>query len=78
LEIVAQRTEVTHRQRQILKALKLGEPARFYDFTATSGTSRRLRDGDPTGTDAQATKLRRAAIASLRRRETTARPARAP
>jgi hypothetical protein len=30
---VAQRTELTHRQRQILKALKLGEPARFYDFT---------------------------------------------
>jgi hypothetical protein len=31
---VAQRTELTHRQRQILKALKLPEPARFYDFTA--------------------------------------------
>ena len=30
---VAQRTELTHRQRQILKALKLPEPARFYDFT---------------------------------------------
>ena len=30
---VAQRTELTHHQRQILKALKLGEPARFYDFT---------------------------------------------
>jgi len=30
---VAQRTELTHRQRQVLKALKLPEPARFYDFT---------------------------------------------
>ena len=30
---VAQRTELTHRQRQILKALGLPEPARFYDFT---------------------------------------------
>ena len=30
---VAQRTELTHHQRQILKALKLPEPARFYDFT---------------------------------------------
>jgi len=30
---VAQRTELTHRQRQILRSLKLPEPARFYDFT---------------------------------------------
>jgi len=30
---VAQRTETTHRQRQILKALELPEPPRFYDFT---------------------------------------------
>jgi Transposase DDE domain len=29
---VAQRTELTHRQRQILKALELPEPPRFYDF----------------------------------------------
>jgi hypothetical protein len=29
---VAQRTELTHRQRQILTALKLPEPPRFYDF----------------------------------------------
>lgn len=29
---VAQRTELTHRQRQILAALKLPEPPRFYDF----------------------------------------------
>jgi transposase len=36
---VAQRTELTHRQRQILKALELPEPPRFYDFTpATSAT----------------------------------------
>ncbi len=30
---VAQRTELTHPQRQLLKALRLPEPARFYDFT---------------------------------------------
>jgi Transposase DDE domain len=30
---VAQRTELTHHQRQILKALELPEPPRFYDFT---------------------------------------------
>ncbi len=30
---VSQRTELTHRQRQILKALDLPEPARFHDFT---------------------------------------------
>jgi transposase len=30
---VAQRTELTHRQRQILTALKLPEPPLFYDFT---------------------------------------------
>ncbi len=30
---VAQRTELTHHQRQILKALELSEPPRFYDFT---------------------------------------------
>ena len=30
---VSQRTELTHHQRQILKALKLPEPARFYNFT---------------------------------------------
>jgi Transposase DDE domain len=30
---VAQRTELTHRQRRILKALELPEPPRFYDFT---------------------------------------------
>jgi hypothetical protein len=30
---VAQRTELTHRQRHILKALELPEPPRFYDFT---------------------------------------------
>jgi hypothetical protein len=36
--IVAQRTELTHPQRQILKALELPEPPRFYDFTpAASG-----------------------------------------
>jgi hypothetical protein len=29
---VAQRTELTHRQRQILKTLELPEPPRFYDF----------------------------------------------
>jgi hypothetical protein len=29
---VAQRTELTHRHRQILAALKLPEPPRFYDF----------------------------------------------
>ena len=33
---VAQRTELTHPQRHILKALKLPEPARFYDFTPLS------------------------------------------
>jgi len=33
---VAQRTELTHRQRQILKALELPEPPRFYDFTPTA------------------------------------------
>ena len=30
---VSQRTELTHRQRQILSALELPEPARFHDFT---------------------------------------------
>ncbi len=30
---VSQRTEMTHRQRQILSALELPEPARFHDFT---------------------------------------------
>ena len=30
---VSQRTELTHGQRQILKALELPEPPRFYDFT---------------------------------------------
>ena len=30
---VAQRTELTQRQRQILKALELPEPPRSYDFT---------------------------------------------
>jgi transposase len=30
---VAQRTELTHRQRSILTALELPEPPRFYDFT---------------------------------------------
>ena len=30
---VSQRTELTHRQRQILNALDLPEPARFHDFT---------------------------------------------
>jgi len=30
---VSQRTELTHPQRQILKALELPEPPRFYDFT---------------------------------------------
>jgi DDE family transposase len=30
---VAQRTELTHHQRRILKALELPEPPRFYDFT---------------------------------------------
>ncbi|MGH3587340.1 MAG: IS1634 family transposase, partial [Pseudonocardia sp.] len=30
---VAQRTELTHAQRRILKALELPEPPRFYDFT---------------------------------------------
>ena len=30
---VSQRTELTHRQRQILSALDLPEPARFHDFT---------------------------------------------
>ena len=30
---VSQRTELTHHQRQILKALDLPEPARFHDFT---------------------------------------------
>ena len=33
---VAQRTELTHHQRQILKALELPEPPRFYDFTPTA------------------------------------------
>ncbi len=32
----AQRTELTHRHRQILAALKLPEPPRFYDFTPTT------------------------------------------
>lgn len=32
---VAQRTELTPRQRQILKTLQLPEPPRFYDFTPT-------------------------------------------
>jgi hypothetical protein len=35
---VAQRTELTHRQRQILKALKLPEPPRFYDFAPAPST----------------------------------------
>jgi hypothetical protein len=30
---IAQRTELTQRQRHTLKALKLPEPPRFYDFT---------------------------------------------
>jgi hypothetical protein len=34
---VAQRTELTHRQRQILKALELPEPPRFYDFAPAAG-----------------------------------------
>jgi len=33
---VAQRTELTHGQRRILKALQLPEPPRFYDFTPAS------------------------------------------
>ena len=32
----AQRTELTHRQHQILAALKLPEPPRFHDFTPTT------------------------------------------
>jgi hypothetical protein len=36
---VAQRTELTHHQRQILKALALPEPARFYDFTPLADSS---------------------------------------
>jgi transposase len=36
---VAQRTELTHRQRQILKALELPEPPRFYDFTPAASTA---------------------------------------
>jgi transposase len=35
---VAQRTELTHRQRQILNALKLPEPPRFYDFAPAAST----------------------------------------
>jgi DDE family transposase len=34
---VAQRTELTHGQRRILKALELPEPPRFYDFTPATG-----------------------------------------
>jgi hypothetical protein len=34
---VAQRTELTHRQRQILKALEPPEPPRFYDFAPAAG-----------------------------------------
>ena len=33
---IAQRTELTHRQRTILKALDLPEPPRFHDFTVTA------------------------------------------
>jgi transposase len=33
---VAQRTELTHGHRRILKALELPEPPRFYDFTPTA------------------------------------------
>ena len=36
---VAQRTELTHHQRQILKALELPEPPRFYDFTPAASAA---------------------------------------
>jgi hypothetical protein len=36
---VAQRTELTHGQRRILKALALPEPPRFYDFTPAANTA---------------------------------------
>ncbi|MDQ5834868.1 MAG: IS1634 family transposase, partial [Actinomycetota bacterium] len=36
---VAQRTELTHRQRTILKALGLPEPPRFHDFTPATDES---------------------------------------
>src|ERR1035437_1040489 len=36
---VAQRTELTHHQRQILKALELPEPPRFYDCTPATSTA---------------------------------------
>jgi hypothetical protein len=35
---VAQRTELTHRQQRILKALELPEPPRFHDLTVAAGT----------------------------------------
>jgi len=36
---VAQRTELTHGQRRILKALALPEPPRFYDFTPAASAA---------------------------------------
>lgn len=36
---VAQRTELTHGQQRILKALELPEPPRFYDFTPQADTA---------------------------------------
>ncbi|MBA3748314.1 MAG: IS1634 family transposase [Solirubrobacterales bacterium] len=36
---VAQRTELTHDQRRILKALELPEPPRFYDFAPAASTA---------------------------------------
>jgi hypothetical protein len=36
---VSQRTELTHPERQILKALDLPEPARFHDFTPLADTA---------------------------------------
>jgi DDE family transposase len=45
---VAQRTELTHRQRTILKALELPEPPRFYDFTPAADTANPTADAaDP-------------------------------
>ena len=49
---VTQRTELTHRQRTILKALELPEPPRFHDFTVTAPTDAPAPTGPADAPDA--------------------------
>jgi len=49
---IAQRTELTNRQRTILKALELPEPPRFHDFTVTAPTDAPAPTGPPDAPDA--------------------------